>query len=649
MFSVVKIMSENKDKQIKYTGLNKLFRSDNMQKLHDSLRDGTFKEFVDDWKWIFSYSKKYRWIVVFYEITGILSSTMSIGTAYIGRILINIIVEKQQDKLWILIAAMIGSLILSLVLSSVNSYISARISIYVNNDMQADIFERIMDARWKELSSYPSGDLLNRFNGDVGTIASNAIGWIPNLLVNIYSFVVTLIVLWRMDIGMAVIAFVSAPFLLGLSRYILRKMKEYRKRVLELNSQMMSFEVETFYNFEMIKSFGIFGYYSRKLKGWQQKYKEYNLDFNKFQIKSNILLTIVSTIVSTAAFAYCLYRLWTGQILYGDMTFFLQQRSALSSRFNSLVGTIPGMINSAVSAHRVRELLDLPREEHDPDRVTYMEERTGEGIKVHVNDVTFGYDERANVYEHTDLHVSSGEIVAIMAESGGGKTTLIRLLLGMLEPDSGKVTLQSGSGEEFPVNSDLRKFFAYVPQGNTMFSGTIAENMRMVNEEATDEDVINSLKTACAWDFVEQLPNGINSTLGERGRGLSEGQAQRISIARALLRGAPILLLDEATSALDRETEEQVLHNIMSSHPDRLIILSTHRPAALRLCNRIYKISGGKISETTIEEALALQSVLAEKKAPTVQGVNYDKLIRPMGPQDKDPSEGNNEEGWWNT
>lgn len=646
---MVKIMSENKEKQIKYTGINKLFHNDNMQKLHDSLRDGTFKEFVADWKWIFSYSKKYRWIVVFYAITGILGSTMSIGTAYIGRIMINIIVEKQQDKLWILIAAMIGSLILSLVLSSVNSYISARISIYVNNDIQADIFERIMDARWKELSSYPSGDLLNRFNGDVGTIASNAIGWIPNLLVNIYSFIVTFIVLWRMDIGMAIIAFISAPFLLGLSRFILRKMKEYRKRVLELNSKMMSFEVETFYNFEMIKSFGIFGYYSRKLKGWQQKYKEFNLDYNKFQIKSNILLTLVSTIVSSTAFAYCLYRLWTGQILYGDMTFFLQQRSALSSRFNSLVGTIPGMINSAVSAHRVRELMDLPREEHDPDRVTYMEERTGKGIKVHVNDVTFGYDERANVYEHSDLHVSSGEIVAIMAESGGGKTTLIRLLLGMLEPNSGKVTLQSGSGEEFPVNSDLRKFFSYVPQGNTMFSGTIAENMRMVNEEATDEEVIEALKTACAWDFIKQLPEGINSTLGERGRGLSEGQAQRISIARALLRGAPILLLDEATSALDRETEEQVLHNIMSSHPDRLIILSTHRPAALRLCNRIYKISGGKISETTIEEALALQSVLAEKKASSVQGVNYDRLIKPMGPQDKDLSEENNNEGWWNS
>ena len=649
MFSVGQIMSENEDKKIKYTGINKLFRNDNMQILHDSMRDGTIKEFVDDWKWIFSYSKKYRWIVVFYCVLGILGSTMSIGTSYVGRILINIVVGKQQDKLWILIIAMIGMLILSLVLSSLSSYINARISIYVNNDMQSGIFDRIMDARWKELSSYPSGDLLNRFNGDVGTIATNAISWIPNLIVNIYTFVVTLIVLWKMDIGMALIAFISAPFLLGLSRFIMRRMKEYRKRVLELNSQMMSFEVETFYNFEMIKSFGIFGYYSRKLKEWQQKYKKFNLDYNKFSIKSNILLTLVSTIVSSAAFAYCLYRLWTGQIMYGDMTFFLQQRSALSSRFNSLVGTIPGMINSAVSAHRVRELMDLPREEHDPDRVTYLEERTGDGIKVHVNDVTFGYDERVNVYEHTNLHISSGEIVALMAESGGGKTTLIRLLLGMLEPDSGKVTLQSGSGEEFPVNSDLRKFFAYVPQGNTMFSGSIAENMRMVNESATDEEVINALKTACAWDFVEQLPEGINSKLGERGRGLSEGQAQRISIARALLRNAPILLLDEATSALDRETEEQVLHNIMSSHPDRLIILSTHRPAALRLCNHIYKISGGKIAETTLEDALEMQSVLDEKKVSNVQSVNYTNLVNPMGPQDNSPEEGNKDEGWWNS
>ena len=642
---------EKKDKKIVYTGINKLFRNDNVQLLWDSLHDGTIREFLDDWKWIFSYSKKYRWIVIFYTILGIVGSTMSIGTAYVSRILINIIVGQQQEKLWLLVSVMVGMLLLSLVLSSVNSYINARISIYVNNDIQAGIFDRIMDARWKELSNYASGDLLNRFNGDVGTIASNAINWIPNLVINIYTFIATLIVLWRLDYIMALIAFMSAPVLLALSRFIMRRMKEYRKRVLDLNSRMMSFEVETFFNFDMIKSFGIFGYYSKKLREWQQRYKEYNLDYNRFQIKSNILLTLLTSVVSMSAFAYCLYRLWTGQIMYGDMTFFLQQRSALSSRFNSLVGTIPGMLNSSVSAHRIRELMDLPREEHDAEKAELLEKQigSGNGITVNMSNVSFGYDERKNVYHESDFRVSSGEIVAVMAESGGGKTTLIRLLLGMLDPQEGNVTLKSGSGEEFPMNSDLRRFFAYVPQGNTLFSGTIADNMRIVNENASDEAIIEALKNACAWEFVSQMPDGINSMLGERGRGLSEGQAQRIAIARALLRNSPILLLDEATSALDRDTEERVLHNIMESHPDRLMILSTHRPAALRLCDRIYKIGDGKISEITLEEAQTVNVQISEKPAVKNRDLSPSQISMPMAPPEKDTIKNNTNEGWWNT
>ena len=162
----------NENKEIKYTGLNKIFQSDALQRLWNGMHDGTIKEFIDDWKWIFSYSKRYRWIVVLYSILGILGSTLSIVTAYISRILINIVVDKQYEKLWLLISIMLGSILFSLLLSSLNSYISTRISIYVNNDIQSEIFDRILNARWKELSSYPSGDLINRFNGDVGTIAS---------------------------------------------------------------------------------------------------------------------------------------------------------------------------------------------------------------------------------------------------------------------------------------------------------------------------------------------------------------------------------------------------------------------------------------------------------------------------------------------
>ena len=605
----------NSNQSKRYTGINRIFQSDAVQVMLDKWSDGTFKEFIGDWKWIFGFSKKYRWIVVFYTLIGIIGSTLSLGSAYVSRILINIIVDRQTDKLWILVASMVGMLVLSLVLSSVNSRIFTKISIYVNNDIQAEIFERIIDSRWKEISSYPSGDLLNRFNNDVGTIVSNAINWIPNLIVNIYMFIVSFIVLFKMDHGMAWIAFISAPFLLGMSRTIMRKQKEYRKRVLELNSGMMSFEAETFFNFEMIKSFGIVGYYSRRLKDWQKKYKEYNLDYNMFSIKTNILMTLVGTGVGMVAFGYCLYRLWTGQILYGDMTFFLQQRSSLSNRFNSLVSTIPGMLNSAVSAHRVRELTDLPREKHDEEAFERVKAVADEGLSLRLDGVSFSYQDDREVYSDMSFSAKSGEIVALLASSGGGKTTLMRIVLGMLEPDSGSVAIEDKDGNVVPISSDLRYFFSYVPQGNTVLSGTIADNMRMVREDVSDAEIVDALKTACAWEFVEGLPEGINSVLGERGRGISEGQAQRISIARALLRNAPILLLDEATSALDPETEERVLESIMKRYPNKLIIVSTHRLGVLSMCDRICRIVDGKICELGRDEAEELVSGISNGSA----------------------------------
>ena len=402
----------------KYTGLNRFFQSDAIQAIMKHMTDGTLSEFIGDWKWIFSFTKKYRWIVVLYTFMGIVGSTMSLGSAYVGRILINIVVGQEREQLWVLICAMLGMTLFSLALSSVSSRIFTRISIYVNNDIQGEIFDRIMDARWAELSAYPSGDLLNRFNGDVGTIAANAINWIPNLIINIYTFAATFIILFRMDPAMAWIALLSAPFLLGMSRYIMRRMKQYRKRVLELNSQMMGFEVETFFNFDMIKSFGVFGYYSRKLRDWQKKFKEYNLDYNKFEIKSRIMLTLVSTAVSRAAFGYCLYRLWNGQILYGDMTFFLQQRANLSGRFNDLVGTIPGMLNSSVSAHRIRELIDLPREIHDEQAAEQLEKQAAGGLTVRLSHVSFSYQEQQTVYRDANFEARPGEIVAVLASSG---------------------------------------------------------------------------------------------------------------------------------------------------------------------------------------------------------------------------------------
>ena len=610
-----------------YTGLNRLFHSDAIQELIRRLDDGTFADFIDDWKWIFSFSRKYRWIIVFYTLVGIFGSSLSIGSAWLSRTLINIVVGQQRDKLWLLLGIMLGMTAFSLLLSSLNSRIFTRISIYVSNDIQAEIFDRIIDARWDELSRYPSGDLLNRFNGDVGTIASNAINWIPNLIINIYT----------------------------LSRWIMRRMKEYRKRILELNSGMMSFEVETFFNFDMIKSFGVFGTYSKKLRSWQQRYKDYSLDYNRFEIRSRILLTLVSTTVSMAAFGYCLYRLWNGQILYGDMAFFLQQRGSLSGRFNSLIGTIPGMLNSAVSAHRIRELVDLPREEHDAESYEAMRRVADDGLTVKLDHVRFGYSEEKEIYQDLNLSVGPGEIVAVLSPSGGGKTTFMRLMLGMLRPLEGSVTLTGSDGQAVPVNADLRRFFAYVPQGNSILSGSVAENMRNVREDVTDEEIVSALRTACAWDFVSQLPNGIYTPLGERARGISEGQAQRLAIARALLRDAPILLLDEATSALDAETEEAVLRNILRRCPNKAIVISTHRPGALKLCQRIYRIHDGGIEEVAPAEAESLipRAVDSTSVTDSLQNraAEQDDYLRRQTaktvsalPELPEPE---NENGWW--
>ena len=199
--------------------------------------------------------------------------------------------------------------------------------------------------------------------------------------------------------------------------------------------------------------------------------------------------------------------------------------------------------------------------------------------------------------------VPRGAVVGFIGENGAGKSTTIKSILGLIRPESGEVKLRAADGKEIMMNAETRHLFAYVPQGNTIISGTIAENMRIVKEDATDGEIIEALKTACAWDFVEKMPDQINNSVGERGKGLSEGQAQRIAIARAVLRNSPVLLLDEATSALDVTTERQVLKNIVQQHPNKTCIVTTHRPSVLNLCQRVYRVMETKVTELSEEES----------------------------------------------
>ena len=584
---------ENPKKNLVFESLNTLIAR---------WKDGTFSEIIDDWKWIFSYSARYKFAIVFYVLLGIFSTTLGLVSSVAGKYLIDIITGYKVEKLALLAVVMVGSSVFSLVFDSVLNRFTTKLSIYINNDIQADIFDKIIDADWLEVSKYSNGDVLNRFNGDIGTVSGNAISWLPSIVIAVYRFIATFVVILHYDWVMALIALASAPFMLLISKFVVRKQREYGKKVREMSSQLMSFEVETFYNFDSIKSFGIAPYYSKKLRWWQNKFKETSLTYNMFTIKTNILMSVMGMAVQFVAFGYCLFRLWTHSITYGTMTLFLQQRSNLSGAFGSLVSIIPSFLNSSVSAHRIRELVELPKEVHIPES-SELDALVADGFTVQMRDVNFSYVEGTRVITESAFVARPGEIVALVGPSGEGKTTMIRLILGLVRPDSGEAVIYGSDGREVPMNAETRHLFSYVPQGNTMLSGTIAENLRTVKEDATDEEIIQALKDACAWDFVKNLPETINSSIGERGRGLSEGQAQRVAIARAILRDAPVLLLDEATSALDVTTERQVLRNIIQQHPNKTCIVTTHRPSVLNLCQRVYRVTETRVTELSEEES----------------------------------------------
>lgn len=577
-----------------------MFRSASV--LMQRWKEGTFGEILEDWRWILQYSKRYKGAIVFYTLLGIASSSLGLVGSVASKYLIDIVTGYQMEKLSLLIGIMAGSTLFSLLLGSVINRISVRLSVDINNDIQADIFDQILDADWLAVSRFSNGDLLNRFNSDVSTVSSNAVGWLPTVIIAAYNFLATFAVIWYYSKVMALLSLGTAPVMLLMSKLLVKRQREYQKKAKEISSEMVSFEVETFYGFDTVKSFGAADQFGRKMREWQRRLKETTLQYNLFAIKTNVLLSLMGFLVQTAAFLYCLWLLWSNAITYGTMTLFLTQRARLSTAFNNVIGIIPSFLSSSVSAHRIRELVELPKEAHLPES-RELDGCAPEGYSIRMRDLEFAYVEDNRVITDSRFMARPGEIVALVGSSGEGKTTLIRLILGLVAPQKGQVAVQTANGREVPVNAQTRHLFAYVPQGNTIMAGTIAENLRLGKENATDEEIVEALKMACAWDFVRDLPDTIQFKLGERGRGLSEGQAQRIAIARALLRDAPVLLLDEATSALDVATERKVLRNIVGQKPNKTCIVTTHRPSVLDLCQRVYRVGEKRVTELDAEEA----------------------------------------------
>lgn len=574
------------------------------------IREGMIQDMWMETKWIYQYGRRYWPAMVFYTLLGLVNTVFSLFSSLLSRDMVDIITGHRTGELLETFALMIGFAVGNIFISQLTGYASNWISIKVDNEIKADIFSKMLVTDWESITSYHTGDLLTRWNSDVSNISNGILNWIPNVIIYLFRFISALIIVIYHDASFAFFALLGVPVSLLMSRTLLKRMRNNNQRSTAMNAKMSGFHQEAFANIQTIKAFDMISVYKDYLSGLQKDYFTMKMDFQKMSVFTSIIMSLTGLIVSYSSYGWGIYRVWSGAITYGTMTMFLSLSGTLTNTLNSLISLVPASVSLTTSARRLMDILEMPKEDysHDDEVSSFFLAHKEQGIGIALHNVTYAYQNSEDVLKNISFSALPDEITAIVGPSGEGKTTLLRILLSLLHPHSGEAVLFSDSEEgeqDLSLSPSTRKFFSYVPQGNTMFSGTIAENMRNVKPDATDTEIMEALQSACAWDFVAKLPNGIYSKIKERGVGLSEGQAQRLSIARALLRKSPILLLDEATSALDIDTEKRVLENIMKSDYPRTCILITHRLSVLKLCTRVYRIKDKHCTLLPPEESCA--------------------------------------------
>lgn len=558
------------------------------------IQDGRLKEMWTQTLWLYSYVRKYWFSIVLYTLIGLGGTGISLITSLLSRDLVDIVTGHKSNELLKTFIMYISFTLANVILSKILDYIATIISLKIDNAIKTDIFEKMLLTRLEPLMSYHTGDLLTRWSSDASVISDGVLNWLPDLLIAIVRFLSALGIVLYYDPLFALLAIAGMPVSLLMSKTLLSRMQSRNLESAALNAKMMGFHQESFSNIQTIKAFDLIPLYVKKLHEYQKEYLQLQKKYQKLGILSSVFLSFVGLIVSYSCYGLGIYRVWSGTISYGTMTLFLSLSGTLTGTLNTLVGMVPSAINITTSSGRLMDIIKMPREDHSaaPKIDAFYQKNKQDGLSISLQDIQYAYAHGDTVFEHTDLVIEPDQIIALIGPSGEGKTTMLRILLALLEPQSGSLSIQNAKDTSVFVDYSpaIRRLFSYVPQGNAMFSGTIAQNMRNVKPDATDEEIITCLKTACAWDFVHKLPDGIYSTIGERGRGFSEGQVQRLSIARALLKKAPFLLLDEATSALDTVTEHRLLQNIMQKRAAGSCIVTTHRPTVLTICDKVYAI-----------------------------------------------------------
>lgn len=541
-------------------------------------------------KWLYRQSRPFIPSIVFIILLGAVLSLMGVGAALASKKMIDYAVSKDIKNAIIIAGIFFAIAIGQIFLRAYLSTKATKTQEYFCNKLRSTLYDNVVRANWNEVINYHSDDMLTRMTSDIQIITDGIINVLPSIITLGIQLTFSFATLFYFDKVLAILAVLIGPITILFYKLFKKRLKDLHLRIQESESIYRAYLHECLQNIGIVKVFSLEEKSSDKVSELQNDRTKWVLTRNQLNVKASSILSLGYNTGYMLSFGWGALRLAQSRISFGTLTAFFQLVNQVQAPFISIARSIPQLIATEGSALRLIELENLTREECSQNTIGV--EKAG----LILQNVEFEYKENKPVIIDATTNIKPGEIVSIVGPSGEGKTTIIRLLLSLLNKQKGNILVTDGNNQ-YTMDASFRKIISYVPQGNTLFSGTILENIRMGLPGATIEEVNQALKDASAYEFVYDLKDNLHTVIGERGLGLSEGQAQRLAIARALLRKVPILIFDEATSALDEITEMNVLNAIKTRSAKPTCIFITHRPGVYALSDRVLRLENGLLKE----------------------------------------------------
>lgn len=536
--------------------------------------------------WLWHILKGHRLQVAVNVFIGIISTVLSLIRIWIIKHAIDVASGAVPGNIYWAVS-MIGLFILAGFITTIISIWNKNIlGVKAQNKMQQNMLEKLLKSQWYGKEKRHSGDILNRLELDVTSVVTFLTETLPSTISVLIMFIGAFFILYSMDHTLPLIITATFPIFLLISRFYIDRMRILNRNIKDNDSKIQSILQETIQNRMLIKTLESDDFMMRKLKDSHADLRDNIIRKSKFTILSRVTVNTGFSIGYLTAFLWAALRMSSGTLTFGGMAAFLQLVNKIQGPAKDLTSLIPAFVTIFTTAERLMELEEEPLE--DKSQNVYMQSSCG----IKLQKVTYQYEEnKRKIIDNLTFDFKPGTITAIIGETGAGKTTLARLLLALIKPQKGEIRIYN-QNQNLLITPGMRCNFVFVPQGNTLLSGTIRENLKLGNKDATNQEMEDALRTACA-DFVFKLPEGLDTTCSEGGGGLSEGQAQRICIARALLKPSNIMILDEATGALDAETEIKLLDNLLTEN-QKTIIFITHRMAVINYCHQTLTIKSTK-------------------------------------------------------